>query len=130
MTTATDLYHLDGVVPAPDGYTTPFCEMNRVSQDIHFQIFYTPAKKEKPRYRVCIRRNAYDHQSYVQVEMFMLGRGWEPVLRTGIELFPEIMEISYVALSDKTTPERRNEIFTVLSNCSCRILLSVLSILA
>lgn len=128
--TATDLYHLDGLVPAPDGYTTPFCEMKRENQDIKFQMFYKQAKEHGQRFRVSIRRNAYDHQSYVQVEMFMLGRGWETILRTGIELFPEIMELSYVTLGDKTTPERRNEVFTILSNASCQILLSALSIIA
>lgn len=131
--TTTDLYHLDGVVPAPEGYTTPFCEMKREQQDIWFQMFYKQpgaAKGYGQRFRVCIRRNAYDHQSYVQVEMFMLGQGWATILRTGIELFPEIMKLSYVTLGDNTTPERRNEVFTILANSSCQALLSALSIVA
>lgn len=125
----THMYHESGLILTPGGYESTFCTLTQEPNDIRFQIFYREIedKPTRKRFRVSIRRNSLDHQSYCEVEMFMLGLGWSRLVRTPI-LNPELKSISYLAL-DRATQEQYNKVFTIMSDVSCEILKSALRIL-
>jgi hypothetical protein len=47
-------------------------------------------------FRSRIRRNAYDDQSTLVVEMWMVGKGWTEVLTRAIAEYPDVQALSYV----------------------------------
>lgn len=124
-----NMYHEDGIIPTPHGYTTTFCTLVPGQNNVSFQIFYKEEKEgpTRKRFRVSILRDMYEHSSYCEVEMFMLGMGWSRLLRTPI-IYPELKNLSPVAL-ENPTQGKYNEVFTIMSNASCTILNSALHIL-
>lgn len=47
-------------------------------------------------YRATIRRNAYDDQCVLLVEMWVIGRGWEEVLTRHLYELPDVARLSYI----------------------------------
>lgn len=47
-------------------------------------------------YRATIRRNAFDEQCRLIVEMWGLGQGWKPVLTRVVDEYPDVKAVSYV----------------------------------
>lgn len=125
----THMYHEDGIIPTPHGYTSTFCTLAPGPQDIFFQMFYKEDKDTttRKRFRVSIRRNSFDHQSYCEVEMFMMGVGWSRLLHMPMTQ-SELKNVSWFAL-DNPTQEKYNQVFTIMSNVSCAVLNSALHIL-
>lgn len=73
--------------------TVTFTEVKRTSQSIYFQQFHTVGGLS---YRVSIRRDSYDEQSYGKVEVFDFG--WTEILTVGINQLPNAYDISYVSM--------------------------------
>ena len=72
-----------------------FTEVMRAQQSIQFQQFITVGTTP---YRVFIKRDAYDEQSYGKVQMFTNANGWIDILNVGINQLPNSYDISYVSM--------------------------------
>jgi hypothetical protein len=108
-----------------------FYQLVRGKQSINYQQFVT---LKDARYRITIKRDAYDDQSYGTVEMFMLGRGWSELLRVGLDYLHEVEELSYVQLphtkSDPNYDSKYESILRIMELASDKLLATMLLIMA
>jgi len=106
-----------------------FYQLFRRGQYIKYEQFNTVGHT---RYRITIRRDSYDDQSYGMAEMFMVGYGWAEVFRTEIDFLDETKELSYVELpTEKRNPlyqEKHTRILLAMSKDAKKILGTALDI--